>query len=403
MTPSTDVSAFAVHDSYNARTCLLSIILPTRNEAGNVAPLLVRLAQALAGMSAEVIFVDDSTDDTPNEIRRQAQVSPLPVRLIARAPGQRQGGLGSAVVAGMRAAHGRWFCVMDADLQHPPETIVKLLAHAQDTGSDLVIASRFADGASTPGLGALRSAISHSFILSARLLFFSQLRRVTDPLTGFFLVRRDKLNLDQLRPSGFKILLEMIVQFPQLNVSEIGFDMAPRNAGDSKASAQEVVRYFRKLIELRMTMGDARFVQFMLVGFSGLFVNSAALLMFINLFKLHYLTAAAAATQVSTTWNFLLSELWVFKSQRRQGNLLVRIGGFFIVNNLLLLLRSPVISFLVEALHFNAVLANIATLLSATLLRYAFAEKVLWSPASRRKARGIAAALETGEAAAPIQ
>lgn len=298
----------------DAGTCLLSVILPTRNEACNIAPLLERISRSLVTVSAEVIFVDDSSDDTAREIEKCGRLFPVPVRLIARPPGQRSGGLGGAVVTGIRAAKGRWICVMDADLQHPPEAICRLLAHAQESGSDLVIASRFADGASTPGLGLLRSAISHSFILSARVLFLNRLRNITDPLTGFFLVRKDRLDLAMLRPNGFKILLEMLVQFPALQVSEIGFRMADRHSGESKASVPEVFRYFRKLVELRLTMGDARFLFFLLVGLSGLVVNSLALTLLTEVLGWHYLSSAAVATQLSTSWNFALSELWVFEN-----------------------------------------------------------------------------------------
>ena len=184
--------------------CVLSVILPTRNEAGNIVPLLRRLEQALKGLAAEVIFIDDSTDDTPRVIREAGAWSSLAVKLIARPPECRTGGLGGAVVEGFRAARGMWLCVMDADLQHPPEMITRLMNHAQMSGSDLVIGSRFADGASTPGLDSLRTAISHTFIMSARVLFINQLRHVTDPLTGFFLVRSDRIDLAQLRPNGFK-------------------------------------------------------------------------------------------------------------------------------------------------------------------------------------------------------
>src|SRR5687768_11953994 len=99
----------------------VSVILPTRQEAGNVEAIAARLADVLPGMPLEIIFVDDSDDDTPEAIRRIR--SARPVRLLHRPAERRWGGLGGAVVEGMQMARGEWVCVMDADLQHPPETL----------------------------------------------------------------------------------------------------------------------------------------------------------------------------------------------------------------------------------------------------------------------------------------
>lgn len=359
--------------------CVLSVILPTRNESRNIEPLLRRLEQALRGIAAEVIFVDDSSDDTPQIIQRAGVQATLPVRLIARQAGRRTGGLGGAVVEGFRAARGAWLCVMDADLQHPPEMIPRLMSHAQQMACDLVIGSRFAQGASTPGLDNLRATISHTFILSARLLFINQLRQITDPLTGFFLVRREQIDLNQLHPNGFKILLEMIVQFPALKISELGFAMEARNAGESKASLHEVIRYYRKLIELRFTRGNPRFARFALVGLSGIFVNTLALATFTEIFQIYYLVSAALATQVSTLWNFLLTEYWVFGDRRDRRTFWRRFIGFFLINNALLAIRGPMISWMVQGLGINYIVANLVSIVTGTLARYLIADKLLWT------------------------
>lgn len=367
--------------------CLLSVILPTRNESGNIEPLIERLERALTGIAVEIIFVDDSTDDTPGIIARVADRSCLPVQLIARPPGRRIGGLGGAVVEGFLAAKGIWMCVMDADLQHPPEMIPRLMSHALQSASDLVISSRFADGASTPGLDSLRSAISHAFIMSARLLFFNQLRWVTDPLTGFFLVRRDQVDLDRLHPNGFKILIEMIVQFPHLKISEVGFVMEPRYAGSSKASMHEVIRYYRKLMELRFTRGNPRFARFAAVGLSGIIVNSLALAMFTEIFHIYYLVSAVLATQLSTLWNFLLTEFWVFADRRGHSSIGIRMIGFFVLNNALLLVRGPTLSSLVQHLDVNYIIANLISIAIATVVRYLVADRLLWAQGKRGEPR----------------
>src|SRR5215216_2387194 len=112
----------------------ISVIIPTRNEARNIKPLLSRIEKATSGISTEVVFVDDSSDDTPQVIRNLQDQFSLQITLIARPPDRRNNGLGGAVVEGFRSASAAWVCVMDADLQHPPELIPKLFEHTKQSG-----------------------------------------------------------------------------------------------------------------------------------------------------------------------------------------------------------------------------------------------------------------------------
>ena len=129
-------------------------------------------------------------------------------------------------------ARGRWVCVMDADLQHPPELIPRLLAEG-DAGADLVVASRYAAGGSREGLdGAVRRFVSRGATATARLLFV-EARLSTDPLSGFFLCRRSIIDGIEFRPVGFKILLELLVCVPGLHVVDVPLMQAQRSAGAS--------------------------------------------------------------------------------------------------------------------------------------------------------------------------
>src|SRR3954464_3400654 len=159
----------------------LSVVVPTRDEAGNVAELVARLERVLPGERLEVIFVDDSDDDTPAEIEACRRRSPLTIKLLHRNPSDRADGLGGAVVAGLRVARAPWACVMDADLQHPPELISQLLDRANQTSADVVGASRYEAGSTRQGLGRIREGISHGLISAARLLFPQRLKGVSDP------------------------------------------------------------------------------------------------------------------------------------------------------------------------------------------------------------------------------
>jgi dolichol-phosphate mannosyltransferase len=228
----------------------VSVLIPTRNEADNVAALFERLGQSLREYSGEIVFVDDSDDDTPARVRHAATTSAVAVRLVARPPGARDGGLGGAVIEGARAARGDWLCVMDGDLQHPPELVPVLVSTAESSGADLVLASRFAPGASVGAMSRGRASLSRALAWTTTRLFPGPLRGVTDPMTGFFVVRRAALRPERLHPDGFKILLEILVSTPGLRVAEIPFRFDSRNAGRSKASVREMVRLGRTLARL---------------------------------------------------------------------------------------------------------------------------------------------------------
>jgi dolichol-phosphate mannosyltransferase len=232
----------------------LAVLVPTRNEAPNIEELVRRVSAAVAGIPTEILFVDDSDDDTPAVIRALAgrRGGGCRVSLIHRQGAQRTGGLGGAVVKGLRATGAPWACVLDADLQHPPEVIPDLLAAAVRDRADLVVASRYCGQGSADGLGPVRALISTACGSAARLLFPLRLRGVTDPMSGFFLVRRSTVDPDALRPRGFKILLELLVRSHGLRTSEVGYAFAGRSAGQSKGSVREGLTYATSLGALRL-------------------------------------------------------------------------------------------------------------------------------------------------------
>src|SRR3954470_753171 len=190
----------------------VTIVVPTRDEAENIGPLLERITRAARSRSLEVLFVDDSDDDTPVEVHERSIRSPIPVHLLHREPGERQGGLGGAVVAGMKEARGDWVVVMDGDLQHPPELAVCLADVGRARDLDLVVASRHVGDGDAGGLaGAGRHTISGAATFAAKAVFPRPLARASDPMGGLFGVRRGAIDVEALEPIGFKILMEIMV------------------------------------------------------------------------------------------------------------------------------------------------------------------------------------------------
>jgi dolichol-phosphate mannosyltransferase len=230
----------------------LTVLVPTRNERDNIAPLLERLGEVSRGLQFTVLFVDDSTDDTPEVIRRLSGRAACGVHLLHRPEKRRVGGLGGAVRTGLSATRSELVCVMDADLQHPPELLPALVREVRRSEADVVVASRHGAGGEVTAFSAPRRALSWGSAFMARAFFPRRLRGVSDPMSGFFLVRRAAIEVAALRPCGFKILLEILLSGRRLSVSEVGFCFGERHAGESKATLREGGRYLRRLIALRV-------------------------------------------------------------------------------------------------------------------------------------------------------
>ncbi|MBA3471707.1 MAG: polyprenol monophosphomannose synthase, partial [Rubrobacter sp.] len=235
MKPEEQISAGAQEAGSSARRgAFLTLVIPTRNEAKNVPRLVRELEESLSGVDYRVIFVDDSTDETPAVVRSLSEEDGRIV-LIQRAQAERGGGLSTAVATGMDAVanESEYTCVMDADLQHPPSKVREMLEEARASGADVVVASRYARGGSYAGLpGPVRKAISVGSRSLARVVF-KEARKTSDPMTGFFLVRNSAIAGIQFRPTGFKILLEILVCAPELKVVEVPLSFQARHAGVS--------------------------------------------------------------------------------------------------------------------------------------------------------------------------
>ena len=370
---------FSQETRANQNNLAISIIVPTRNEAGNINALLTSIRNSFYGTFIEVIFVDDSTDDTPQVV--EAAVKDFPaqnVRLIHRQPEQQTGGLGGAVVVGLKAARADYACVMDGDLQHPPEVVPVLLKTAIENNADLVVATRRSEESRVTGLNTARNLISLGLDFTARIFFARRLRGVSDPLTGFFLVRMKALDLDALRPKGFKILLEILVRNPRLRKAEVPFHFGQRLTGESKASAKEAFKYLHLLWALRFGEGSLRFIGFALVGITGILVNSLFLFLATDTLKIYYLVSAGIATIASTLWNFTFTEALVYRKKGQAQGRPKRLGMFFVVNVLALALRTPLIYLMTTVFGIFYVVSNLVSLAVLTVLRFMLADNLIW-------------------------
>ena len=224
----------------------LQIVSATRHEAGNVGPLTNQLTAAIdpLGITWELLFVDDSDDETPERISEIANGNPR-VRMLHRRAEGRRGGLSSALNTGFISSRSPIILVIDADLQHPPEVVPALLAPILTEKADVSVGSRYVDGGSASGLaGPFRHWVSRAATMIVRTMF-PRIRRVEDPVSGFFAFRASVIEGVELRPEGFKMLVELLVRGRSTNVVEVPFHFAGRSEGVSNVSPRLGLYFLR--------------------------------------------------------------------------------------------------------------------------------------------------------------
>jgi len=295
----------------------LSVVVPTFKERGNVAELVRRLDAALSGIAWEAIFVDDnSPDGTAAAVKEIAAVDPR-VRCILRV-GRR--GLAGACIEGMLSSSAPHVAVIDADLQHDEKVLPAMLARLTGGDADLVAATRYVAGGSAAGFSQGRGAISRLATgLTRRLVGVA----LSDPMSGFFMMRRDRFEqvAPRLSPAGFKILLDIAATGgPALRIAEQPYSFGARFAGESKFNAQIGVEFLGLLLA-KMTgdLVDPRFIFFAIVGTIGLLVHLLTLFLALWLLPVVFREAQMLATFAAMTSNFLLNNELTYRDRRLKG------------------------------------------------------------------------------------
>ncbi|MEM5797909.1 MAG: glycosyltransferase [Candidatus Aenigmatarchaeota archaeon] len=215
-----------------------SIIIPTYNERDNIKGLIKKILQTMTGNRFEIVIVDDNSPDRTADVVREMQKKNKNIKLVCR---KRKAGLSSAVLDGFKRAKGNILVVMDADFSHPPEKLREILVYTKN--HDIVIASRYIKGGDIEGWGIGRKIISRVATLLARPLTY-----VSDPMSGFFAIRRSSLP-KKLSPKGFKILLEILAK-GDYKIKEVPYVFVNRKAGKSKMGTKEILNYIAHCMAL---------------------------------------------------------------------------------------------------------------------------------------------------------
>ena len=357
----------------------LAVVVPTYNERSNVGELVRRLDAALVGCRWEAVFVDDdSPDGTADAVRAIARTDPR-VRCIQRL-GRR--GLSRAVIEGVLSTSAPVVAVIDADLQHDetvlPAMLARLQGDATQAAADLVVASRYAAGGRLDGWDAERARMSRFATALANRMVPTGL---TDPMSGFFVIRRDTFDLAvrQLSGEGYKLLLDLLASMPgPVRLAEIAYTFRPRVAGESKLDSAVLWEFSLLLIDKRFGRWiPARFLLFSLVGISGVFIHFAALTLLYQLAGIAFTFAQATATFIAMTSNYALNNSLTYRDQRHRGLGWWRgLLTFYAICGVGVVANVGVAGLLFE--HQGWVLAAAAGALVGTVWNYAATRAVTW-------------------------
>ncbi|MFE4106443.1 glycosyltransferase [Almyronema epifaneia] len=371
-----------------------SLIVPTYNESKNVAKIVKQLTELLDDClpgDYELILVDDNSPDKTWQIA-QALTPHYPQLRVMRRETER--GLSSAVIRGWQVARGNILGVIDADLQHPPEILIQLLKQIQN-GADLAVASRHVEGGGVSEWSFIRRFLSRGAQVLGLLIVPNVVGRVSDPMSGYFMVHRSAIAGPCLNPMGYKILLEVIGRGRVETIGEVGYVFQEREEGESKVTWQHYLTYLGHLVRLRSRGRIARlrrqfpvgrFLRFGIVGLSGVFVDMAVLYLLSDPSTLGWgLTRSKiVAAEIAILNNFLWNDAWTFADiAQAQKGWNARIKRFLKFNTICL--AGLVLNVLLLNFLFNVVfgqqhryLANLIAIAVVTLWNFWVNFKLSW-------------------------
>ena len=360
----------------DARSLDLSVVIPTFNEADNVAPMVARLEAALEGIAWEAVFVDDNSPDATSDAVRAIALRDRRVRIIQRV-GRR--GLSSAVVEGMLGSAAPVVAVIDGDLQHDETVLVKLRAAIVEQGHDIAIGTRYVEGGSTGDWDKSRALMSRFATWLSHMLLKTE---VKDPMSGFFAVRREIFveAMPRLSLIGFKILLDLIASVPRpLKIAEIPYTFRSRVAGESKLDSKVTQEFGALLLEKMFGhIVPVRFLMFAAVGGLGLFVHLGTLGMLVRLIHVDFKISQTVAVFTAMSFNFVLNNSFTYSDMRLRGAKFVKgLISFYAVCGIGAIGNIGV-GDLVYNLHYRWWLAGFAGAVVGVVWNYAASSLFTW-------------------------
>ena len=358
---------------------VLSLVVPTYDEAANIKPLLRSLHGVLTERNVrfEILVVDDDSPDRTWEVAGRL-VSELPGLRVIRRTGA--SGLATAVTCGWAHARGAILGVIDGDGQHPPVVVADLLDAMADR-TDVAVASRHVPGGGISNWSALRRLLSRGAQALGLLLLPGTVGRVTDPMSGYFLVRRDVIAGTDLDPVGYKILLEVLARGDIRRVAERPYVFLERERGESKVSAGHYVGYLRHLMRLRLhPLRSRALVRYLAVTALALLADALAFLWIFDVQGWNLTRSAAIAGEVGILLTIALHDLWTFAGRASSSSLdrFRRLAGVQLALGVLLFLRLLVINALVNWFGLGPMAAFLVALAAVTPTSHLLGSRLTW-------------------------
>ena len=359
-----------------------SLVIPTYNECKNVKSILEKLSHLLDGSipgNYELIVVDDNSPDRTWEVAQSLTPEYPQLRVMRR---EDERGLSTAVIRGWQAARGEVLGVIDADLQHPPETLLQLLAEIQ-RGADLAAASRHVGEGGVSDWSVVRRFLSRGAQTVGLVILPGVVGRVSDPMSGYFMVRRSCIAGKTMNPAGYKILIEVLGRGNIRWIGEVGYVFQERQEGESKVTWKQYIEYLRHLLRLRFARWPmGKFLRFGIVGFSGVFVNMGVLYVLRDILNWELTRSLMVAAELAIINNFWWNDLWTFgdisKRQPGKRQRLKRLLKFNTICLMGLILNVLLVNLLFNVFKMNEYLANLIAIAAVTLWNFWINMKLSW-------------------------
>jgi dolichol-phosphate mannosyltransferase len=381
-TPEDDSAGYSFRtNAPDLASIYLSLVIPTYNESDNVEKVVQVLSELLdehLPNRYELIVVDDNSPDFTWEIAQDLQLKFPNLRVMRR---QAERGLSTAVVRGWQVSRGEVLGVIDGDLQHPPGILLDLLSALGD-GADLAVASRHIEAGGVSDWNLVRRVLSRGAQILGLIFLPKIVSQVSDPMSGFFLVRRNAIEGKRLSPLGYKILIEVLGRGDISRIAEVGYVFQEREAGESKVTWKQYRDYIHHLLRLRLSSGRlgrlrqkinfpiGRFIRFASVGLSGLVIDMGFLYLLHGVLGLGLTRSAIVAAELAIINNFFWNDIWTFRDlsrhQNQRGKVFKRFAKFNVICLMGLILKILLLNGLYSGLHLNAYIANFLAIAAVT-------------------------------------